>query len=74
MPSESLDTLDQDFQPPIPTNCDIGTWFGARPTLALDGAGNPRIGYDGEWVVGNNAACQPAISYRSVRWTFFPQP
>jgi hypothetical protein len=73
-PAESLDTLYQDFPRPAPTYCDVTTWLGARPQLALDTAGNPRIGYDGEYLVGNNFMCKATIEYRSARFVFFAQP
>jgi hypothetical protein len=72
--AESLETLNQDFPRPAPINCDVSTWLGARPQLALDAAGNPRIGYDGEFLVGNNFMCKPTIEFRAARFVFFAKP
>jgi hypothetical protein len=72
--AEPLDALAADFAPPVPFTCDVSTWLGARPQLALGPNGDPFIGYDGEFLVGNNFSCQSTISHRSARFTFFAQP
>jgi hypothetical protein len=72
--AEPLDALNDDFPRPAPIDCDVTTWLGARPQLALDPAGNPRIGYDGEYLIGNNSLCKATVEYRSTRFTFFAQP
>ena len=67
----------------IPFTCDQPVWHGATPTLALDGAGNPRIAHD----VLVDARClyrdpddpskiyyQFERAWNGVRWHFFPQP
>jgi hypothetical protein len=72
--AEPLDALNEDFPRPAPFGCDVTTWLGARPQIALDPHGNPRIGYDGEYLIGNSFLCKPTIEYRSARFTFFAQP
>jgi hypothetical protein len=49
---------------------------GKRPSLALDAAGNPRIGYVAEhWVYAYEfSACAVYEDMRAVRFVFFPKP
>lgn len=67
-----------------PLNCTGGLWDGLTPSLALDGAGNPRFAYDAVY----HAQClyddpydndpRPYFRFhlieRAVRIHFFPQP
>lgn len=81
---ESATTLEQAWPGAYPIACNPGLWHGLTPTLALDGAGNPRIGYDTTY----HAYClyqdptRPQdppyyrfeLVVRAVRAVFFPQP
>ncbi len=60
-----------------PYSCPIQTWFnGKRPSLALDAAGNPRMGYDAEhWWGGyypDGSKCE--VDVPLARLAMFPQP
>jgi len=71
-PSSDLDS-DWDILPPL--NCSGSYWYGGyRPSLALDTAGNPRIGYVGQHLHGGGSSCTVAEDYRAVRFAFFNQP
>ena len=66
----------------LPLHCDNDLWHGARPVLALDAAGSPRIAYD----VTVDARCHykdptnpnkpPGIyferAWNAARWVYFP--
>ena len=69
--SSDLD-VEWDIQPPL--NCSVAYWYnGYRPSLALDPAGNPRIGYVAQHLHGGGS-CTVAEDYRAVRFAFFNQP
>jgi hypothetical protein len=70
--AEPMATLNKDYPVPPPFDCSLATWSGIRPQLALDPAGNPRIGYEGERIFGGS--CSAKVGYRSARFAFFPQP
>jgi hypothetical protein len=69
-PSSDLD-VDWPILPPV--GCSSSYWYGGyRPSLALDTAGNPRIGYVGQHLHGGD--CTVAEDYRAVRFAFFNHP
>jgi hypothetical protein len=76
---ESNNTLDAHFPVPPIRSCTISTWSaGARPSLALDSAGRPRIGYDVEhgwtgWDEANNRPCDLFTDIRLARFALFNQ-
>ena len=71
-PSSVLD-IEWDILPPL--NCSGAYWYGGyRPSLALDTAGNPRIGYVAQHLHGGGSSCTVAEDYRAVRFIFFNQP
>ncbi len=60
-----------------PYSCPIQTWFnGKRPSLVLDTAGNPRVGYDAEhWWGGyfsDGSKCE--VDVPLARFALFTQP
>ena len=60
-----------------PYSCPIQTWFnGKRPSLALDPAGNPRIGYDAEhwWGGYDQFGNWSDIDVPMASFTLFTQP
>ncbi|MDO8473753.1 MAG: hypothetical protein Q7T05_08055 [Dehalococcoidia bacterium] len=71
-PSSDLD-IEWDILPPL--NCSGSYWWdGYRPSLALDTAGNPRIGYVAQHLHGGGSSCTVAEDFRAVRFAFFNQP
>ena len=71
-PSSNLD-LEWDILPPL--NCSESYWWGGyRPSLVLDTAGNPRIGYVGQHMHGGGDYCWIEEDWRSVRFAFYNQP
>jgi len=71
-PSSVLDS-EWDILPPL--NCSGSYWWnGYRPSLALDTAGNPRIGYVAQHMHGGGDLCWIEEDYRAVRFLFFNQP
>jgi hypothetical protein len=71
-PSSDLD-LEWDILPPL--NCSGSYWWGGyRPSLALDAAGNPRIGYVAQHLHGGGDYCWIEEDYRAVRFAFYNQP
>lgn len=75
---ESSATIMALYPPGLPTHqsCPILTWLnGVRPSLALDSAGNPRLGYDAElWWGGSNPYIQCNIAVPVARFGLFNQP
>ncbi len=66
--------LDDEWYIPPPANCTTSYWYdGYRPSLALDAAGNPRIGYVAQHLYGGGG-CTVAEDYRAVRFAFYNQP
>jgi hypothetical protein len=71
-PSSDLD-VEWDILPPL--NCSGSYWWnGYRPSLVLDTAGNPRIGYVAQHMHGGGDLCWIAEDWRAVRFVFFDQP
>ena len=71
-PSTDLDSV-WDILPPL--NCSGSYWYGGyRPSLALDKAGNPRIGYVAQHLHGGGISCTIGEDFRAVRFAFFNQP
>ena len=63
-PSGDLD-LEWDIPPPL--NCSESYWWdGYRPMLALDTAGNPRIGYVAQHMHGGGYDCWVEEDWRAV--------
>ncbi len=70
-PSSDLDVE----WPILPLDCTDSYWYGGyRPSLALDLAGNPRIGYVAQHLVQYGSSCTVHEDYRAVRFIFFNQP
>lgn len=71
-PSSDLD-VEWDILPPL--NCSGSYWWnGYRPSLALDAAGNPRIGYVAQHLHGSGSSCLTGEDFRAVRFVFFNKP
>ena len=75
---ESTASVMAQYPPELPQHqgCPILTWLnGVRPSLALDPAGNLRVGYDTElWWGGSNPNIQCDIGVPIARFTLFPRP
>ena len=81
--TESRSALAAAWPVAFASNCDGGLWDGIAPTLALDGAGNPRIAYDTTynarcWFNPDTGEWDPwsvfLLVQRAVRVLVFPQP
>ncbi|GIK40883.1 MAG: hypothetical protein BroJett011_47160 [Chloroflexota bacterium] len=76
--AESTAAVMAQYPPGLPQHqsCPILTWLnGVRPSLALDPAGHPRLGYDTElWWGGSNPNIQCDIGVPVTRFALFPQP
>lgn len=71
--AEESSVLDADFPIAPPIGCGASYWYGGyRPSLALDGAGNPRIAYDAEHLYGDDI-CATDRDYKAVRLVYFNQ-
>ena len=71
---EPSSNLDDEWYIPPPANCTTSYWYnGYRPSLALDAAGNPRIGYVAQHLYGGGG-CTVDEDYRAVRFAFYNQP
>lgn len=72
---ESTAAVMAQYPPGLPQhqNCPILTWFnGVRPSLALDSAGNPRVGYDTElWWGGSSPYIRCDIDVPVARFGLF---
>jgi hypothetical protein len=72
---ESTAAVMAQYPPGLPQyqNCPILTWFnGVRPSLALDPAGNPRVGYDTElWWGGTSPYIRCDIDVPVARFGLF---
>jgi hypothetical protein len=72
---ESSETIMSLYPPGLPTHqsCPILAWLnGVRPSLALDWAGNPRVGYDAElWWGGTSPYIQCDIAVPVARFGLF---
>ncbi len=72
---ESTAAIEALYPPGLPTHqgCPILTWLnGVRPSLALDSAGNPRVGYDAElWWGGSSPYIQCNIAVPVARFGLF---
>ena len=66
---EDSSRLAQDLPQLRPANCTEGGWFGDfRPSLALDAAGNPFVGFDNQfWVAGCSDSVQVRTEFEAVR-------
>lgn len=75
---ESTAAVMAQYPPELPQHqsCPILTWLnGVRPSLALDPAGQPRLGYDAElWWGGSNPNIECDIGVPVTRFALFPQP
>lgn len=81
---ETAAVVEQAWPGAYPIACNTGLWHGLTPTLALDGAGNPRIAYDTTYHAyclykDPNYPNDPSyyrfeLVVRAVRAVFFPQP
>lgn len=69
---EPMSDPNAEYPLPPPFDCSLATWSGARPQLALDAAGNPRVAYDAERIYGGS--CSAKVGWRSARVAFLPQP
>jgi hypothetical protein len=72
--ADSNHQLNADWNRLPPGGCLYSSWIGAhRSALALDTAGNPRIGYDAEHYSGQCAIPSlDGVDYTSVRFVYFP--
>jgi hypothetical protein len=71
--AEASSVLDADFPIAPPIGCAASYWYGGyRPSLTLDGAGNPRIAYDAEHLYGDGV-CATDRDYKAVRLVYFNQ-
>jgi hypothetical protein len=66
--TEASSVLDTDWPRSPPPNCTVALWHaGYRPSLSLDRAGNPSIGYSGEHQY-SGGSCTPGEDFRAVRF------
>lgn len=76
--AEAMAAVSAEYPPGLPQHqgCPILTWLnGVRPSLALDPAGHPRLGYDAElWWGGSSPTIHCDIGVPVARITLFPQP
>lgn len=78
---ESAETLAKDLAIPVAPHCTLAYWFGGfKPSLTLDGEGNPRILYEAAQYQrctqrqGRSAASTIQKSWNAVRLIFVSQP
>jgi hypothetical protein len=75
---ESTAAIIAKYPPGLPQHedCPILTWLnGVRPSLALDPAGNPRVGYDAElWWGGSSPYIRCDVDVPVARFGLFDQP
>jgi hypothetical protein len=65
---EPSSVLDAAWPIPPPANCTRAFWFGGfRPSLALDGAGKPRIAYDAEHMHSGGRCSGVTTDFKAVR-------